>query len=101
MSTGLHIMMIGLHIETEESPITCNLTSGSFTDPESRATEALLERFNSVFLSHDPAPLQELVADDCVVENTQPAPDGSRHEGKEACVGLWTSIATNPDIHFE
>ena len=77
------------------------MTSGSFTDSESRATEALLERFNQVFLTHDPAPLQELVADDCVIENTQPAPDGSRHDGKAACVELWTKIATTPDIHFE
>lgn len=77
------------------------MTSGSFTDPESRATEALLERFNQVFLTHDPAPLRELVADDCVIENTQPAPDGSRHVGKAACVALWTGIATMSGAHFE
>ena len=77
------------------------MTSGSFTDSESRATEALLERFNQVFLTHDPAPLQELVADDCVIENTQPAPDGSNHVGKAACVELWTKIATMSDAHFE
>ena len=77
------------------------MTSGSFTDAESRATEALLERFDAVFLTHDPAPLDELVADDCVIENTNPAPDGSRHEGKEACVALWTRIATNTDLHFD
>src|SRR5215216_3403283 len=75
--------------------------TGSFTDPESRATEELLTRFDRVFLTHDPAPLQELVADDCVIENTNPAPDGSRHVGKAACVELWTRIATNPDLRFE
>lgn len=78
-----------------------NMTHGSFTDPESRATEALLQRFNQVFLSHDPAPLQDLVADDCVIENTQPAPDGSCHVGKAACLDLWTKIATMPDAYFE
>jgi hypothetical protein len=77
------------------------MTSGSFSDAESVQTEAILQRFNGVFLSHDPAALQELVADDCIIENTQPAPDGSRHEGKEACIALWTKIATTPDIHFE
>jgi hypothetical protein len=77
------------------------MTSGSFTDSESRATESLLKRFDQVFLSHDPAPLQELVADDCVIENTNPAPDGSRHVGKTACIELWTRIATNPDLRFE
>jgi hypothetical protein len=78
-----------------------NMTSGSFTDPESRATEALLKRFDQVFLTHNPAPLRELVADDCVIENTNPAPDGSRHEGKEACIELWTKIATNLGLRFE
>ena len=77
------------------------MTSGSFNDPESIQTEAILQRFNEVFLNHDPAALPELVADGCIIENTQPAPDGSRHEGKDACIALWTQIATSPDIHFE
>jgi hypothetical protein len=36
-----------------------------------------------------------------VIENTQPAPDGSRHIGKAACVTLWTGIATMAGMHFE
>lgn len=77
------------------------MTSGSFTDSESRATEAILQRFNDVFMSHAPAGLANLVAEDCVIENTEPAPDGARHEGKEACIALWTRIATLPAAHFE
>lgn len=77
------------------------MTSGSFTDAESIKTEAILKRFNDVFLDHDPAALHDLVAEDCVVENTQPAPDGSRHVGKAACIELWSRIATMPDAHFE
>jgi ketosteroid isomerase-like protein len=77
------------------------MTSGSFNDAESVQTEAILQRFNDVFLSHNPDALRDLVADDCVIENTQPAPDGSRHQGKEACVALWTQIATTPGAHFE
>jgi len=77
------------------------MTSGSFNDPESMQTEAILQRFNQVFLNHDPAALPELVADGCIIENTQPAPDGARHEGKDACIALWTRIATSPDLHFE
>lgn len=75
--------------------------TGSFQDAESLATEAILERFNQVFLTHDPQALDDLVAEDCVIENTQPAPDGSRHEGKAACIELWTRIATMPGAHFE
>ena len=77
------------------------MTTDSFPDAESIQTEEILERFNQVFLLHEPADLQQLVADDCVIENTQPAPDGSRHEGREACIALWTKIATTPDIRFE
>jgi ketosteroid isomerase-like protein len=77
------------------------MTSGSFKDAESMRTEAVLKRFNEVFLTHTTDALAELVADDCVIENTQPAPDGSRHEGKAACVALWTQIATTRSIHFE
>jgi hypothetical protein len=80
--------------------------SGSFTDPESAATERLLKRFNEVFETHDPSALAEIVGDDCVIENTRPAPDGDRYVGKEACIALWTEIATNQGItnqgiHFE
>jgi ketosteroid isomerase-like protein len=75
--------------------------SASFTDPESLATERILQQFNAVFLSHEPAALAALVADDCVIENTRPAPDGARYVGKDACIALWTEIATNPAIRFE
>ena len=77
------------------------MSRGSFNDAQSRQTEAVLRRFNQVFLTHDPAALSELVADDCVIENTQPAPDGSRHEGKDACIDLWSRIATRSSVRFE
>lgn len=75
--------------------------SGSFTDRESAETERLLREFDACFLTHDPSPLDRLIADDCVLENTRPAPDGARYEGKQACVALWTEIANNKEIHFE
>jgi ketosteroid isomerase-like protein len=77
------------------------MSGGDFNDTQSAETEAVLHRFNQVFLSHKPDALAELVADDCVIENTQPAPDGARYEGKEACVALWTQIATTPGIDFK
>jgi SnoaL-like domain len=64
-------------------------------------TATVLRRFNQVFLSHDPSALPALVAPDCVIENTVPAPDGARYEGRDACIALWTGIATNPGIWFE
>jgi hypothetical protein len=64
-------------------------------------TSEVIRRFNDVFQHHDPSELPELVAADCVVENTQPAPNGSRHVGRDACVALWKGIATAPGTHFD
>src|SRR5262245_59486478 len=65
------------------------------------ATAEVIRRFNDVFQRHDPSPLQELVALDCVIENTTPAPNGARHAGREACVALWSRIATSPGMRFD
>jgi ketosteroid isomerase-like protein len=64
-------------------------------------TAELMRRFNDVFQRHDPAALSELVAEDCVIENTVPAPNGSRHAGREECVALWQRIATTPGTSFD
>lgn len=60
-------------------------------------TSEVIRRFNDVFQRHDPTALIELVAEDCVIENTYPAPNGSRHVGREACLDLWQKIATSQD----
>jgi len=64
-------------------------------------TAALMRRFNVVFQRHDPSALPELVASDCIIENTTPAPDGARCVGRDACVKQWTAIATAPGTHFD
>jgi hypothetical protein len=67
----------------------------------SRSTAEIMERFNAAFLKHDPTLLEDLVAADCVIENTVPAPDGARYEGRTACLGLWRQIATMPGAWFD
>jgi ketosteroid isomerase-like protein len=67
----------------------------------SHTTSEVIRRFNEVFQHHDPSALTELVAADCVVENSNPAPSGSRHVGREACVALWRRIATNAGNRFD
>ncbi|RUT98326.1 nuclear transport factor 2 family protein [Mesorhizobium sp. USDA-HM6] len=67
----------------------------------STETAAIMRRYNDVFQRHDPSALDELVADDCVIENTTPAPDGARRAGKAACVELWSAIATAPGTRFD
>lgn len=64
-------------------------------------TTEVMRRFNDAFQRHDPRAFAELVAEDCVIENTHPAPDGARHVGRAACVKLWTEIATSPEIAFD
>lgn len=65
------------------------------------ATADTIRRFNDVFQRHDPTVLPELVAADCVVENTTSAPNGARYVGRDACVGLWSRIATAPGQRFD
>jgi ketosteroid isomerase-like protein len=70
-------------------------------DSRTTATAALMERFNAVFLHHDPAALASMIAEDCVIEKINPSSDGDRCVGREACVALWTQIATAPGTHFD
>jgi ketosteroid isomerase-like protein len=60
-------------------------------------TATLMRRFNAAFQQHDPTQLDDLVAEDCVIENT----DGQRHEGRAACLALWRGIAGNRDAWFD
>jgi len=60
-------------------------------------TAEVMRRFNAAFQNHDPALLDDLVAEDCAIENT----DGTRHEGKAACLTLWRGIAGNKDAWFD
>jgi ketosteroid isomerase-like protein len=71
------------------------------TAAQSAETAEIIRQFNDAFLCHDPSALPDLVAKDCVLENTQPAPSGARQVGREACVATWTEIATTPGTHFD
>lgn len=67
---------------------------------EARTAE-IMARFNDAFLRHQPALLDDLIAPDCELENTTPAPDGARHIGRAACLAVWQAIAANRDAWFE
>ena len=55
-------------------------------DAQSKETTETMHRFNNLFQYHDPAALTELVAEDGIIENTVPAPNGARYAGREACI---------------
>jgi ketosteroid isomerase-like protein len=65
-----------------------------------RDTE-VIKLFNDAFLDRDAAKLVDLVADDCIMESTQPAPNGTRYEGYDACVRFWQELIADPEGSFE
>jgi hypothetical protein len=56
-------------------------------------TARIMEQFNKAFVEHEPALLADLVGADCVMEAVQPAPDGARYVGREACLAFWEALA--------
>jgi ketosteroid isomerase-like protein len=66
-----------------------------------RTTAEIIDRFNQAFVDHDPTALDDLVADDCVMEAVQPAPDGARYEGREACLTFWQALTGDRSTQFE
>ena len=66
-----------------------------------QTTSQVMRRFNEAFQRHDPTLLQDLIATDCIIENSTPAPNGSRHVGKAACFELWGRLAGSPELHFD
>ena len=45
--------------------------------------------FNEAFNRHDVVGMMRLMSEDCVFENTDPAPDGTVYSGKEAVTQFW------------
>jgi ketosteroid isomerase-like protein len=45
--------------------------------------------FNEAFNRHDVAGMMMLMSEDCVFENTAPAPDGTVYAGKDAVTQFW------------
>jgi len=65
-------------------------------------TASVVERFNEAFNRHDADALAHWLSDDTVFEDTSPAPDGRRIEGKAAVVAHWRAwFARNTDASFE
>lgn len=68
----------------------------------SNITRKTIEDFNAAFNRHDANAVMALMTEDCVFENTNPTPDGTRIEGCEAVKAFWEKFfASNPDAHFE
>ncbi len=69
---------------------------------QEQATRATVDKFNDAFNRHDADSVAMLLTDDTVFEDTSPAPDGRRIEGKAAVAEFWREwFARNADAHFD
>ena len=65
------------------------------------ALRTVLE-FNEAFNRHDVAEMMKLMTDDCIFENTDPAPDGTVYAGKETVTQFWQDFfRESPQAHIE
>ena len=62
----------------------------------------LVLAFNEAFNRHDAVGMMQLMSEDCVFENTTPAPDGTVYSGKEAVTQFWLDFfLESPQAHIE
>ena len=58
--------------------------------------------FNDAFNRHDVTGMMSLMSEDCIFENTAPAPDGTAHSGKAAVTQFWQEFfRESPNAHIE
>lgn len=53
------------------------------------ATRAAIDRFDAAFARRDVDAVMAAMTDDCLFENTSPAPDGERFQGQAAVRACW------------
>jgi ketosteroid isomerase-like protein len=72
------------------------------TDSQSIATLESVRCFNEAFNRHDVDGVMAAMTEDCVFENTNPAPDGKRYNGQAEVRAFWERFFQNsPDSLFE
>lgn len=65
-------------------------------------TALTVRTFNEAINSHDIDAVMALMTDDCIFENTYPAPDGIRHVGAiNVRNALGEFLASSPGAHFD
>ena len=58
--------------------------------------------FNEAFNSRDIAGMMKLISDNCVLENYEPAPDGSKYSGREEITKFWQDYFQNTtQVHID
>ena len=71
-------------------------------DTLTQTTVGIIEKFNEALNQHDVPAVMALMTDDCLFDNTYPAPDGERFEGQEAVGRFWEEFfRSSPDANFQ
>lgn len=69
---------------------------------QDQVTRQTIDNFNATFNRHDADALAAFLTDDTIFEDTSPAPDGRRVEGKANVVDFWRGwFMRNPDARFD
>lgn len=88
----------GFPDKTHEAPMKSEQNKQS----QEQATRTAIANFNDAFNRHDADALAALLTEDTIFEDTSPAPDGRRIEGKPAVVEFWRGwFAHNADANFD
>lgn len=69
---------------------------------QSEQTESVVRMFNNAINIHDIDAAMALMSEDCIFENTFPAPDGTRHVGQSMVrQELGSFLLSSPLANFE
>ena len=61
----------------------------------------VIEAFGATWADHDLDAAIGLITDDCVFDNTDPAPDGTRYVGRDAIRRAWQPIFDDINARFD
>jgi ketosteroid isomerase-like protein len=71
-------------------------------DQTTSKTLETIQQFNAAFNRRDVNQIMALMTNDCVFENTSPAPDGERYQGVAAVRAFWEQFfAASPQAVFD
>ncbi len=77
------------------------MSHGQNLQSQEQATRKAIESFNEAFNRHDADALAPLLTEDTVFEDTSPAPDGRRVEGRASVIEFWRAwFERNADARF-
>ena len=92
------VFLLGSLCSPREDP----MGSEQNVQSQEQATRKTIDSFNEAFNRHDADGLANFLTEDTVFEDTSPAPDGRRIEGKAAVVEFWRGwFARNANARFE